>query len=199
MVVNVKNRIKQFRFKIESISGDTRNIIKDNLRDVFDVASLDAYTRMVEMTPQRSDEHPDVYKWRLKTQPYLIQQSPNRSISLYGMTLKQGWIPPKIDFIGSTKNTINISTQINNRAPHASMALLGHYTKFGWEIAPRYTKAIMFDYMNKGKPFVSKLPQMFRPPHTLGRRDIIQTGFEIINSYRSQMLKSLIDSMVQYT
>lgn len=70
------------------------------------------------------DRSPDGSKWNdpnnvfQNRQRFLAESSPRPSLRKFGVTIKEGWIKPRIDFIGSTKTTVRSSINFLNRAPH---------------------------------------------------------------------------------
>lgn len=196
---STKDRFNLLKSKIEQLEADERDVVKNRVRNFTSVVMDEALVAMRNKTPERPDEPSEIYEHREAkwseighTQPYILEKSPNRSIRLYGMTLKSGWVLPKIDFIGSGKNRVHISASIKNIAPHASMALEGKYTGdkgvSGWEITgnPLHDGRKALAFMRNSTPFFvrpeqSNFPVKFRPSGPL--IDIVDAGKNIINSH----------------
>lgn len=136
----VKNRINILSEKLNNISGDKRTFLREGLRNSLNDLATTIRAQMAAKTPRKPDEDSDIYSYREAAwekygqQDYLYSPDPSPSVRLYGMHLADGWQTPKIDFIGSNKNTIRINATFENIAPHAKMALLGQYSKSSWEI-----------------------------------------------------------------
>ena len=145
-MATVINRLALLRTYIDNLSNDDRGLLKRELRNKASVAINKAKADMQAITPERKDDE-ETYKYRQMgwnsdrygEQSYLITKSPYPAIRQHGMTLKDGWSysspgSREIDFIGSTKNFIEMSTSIENTAPHSKLALLGEYNKYSWNI-----------------------------------------------------------------
>lgn len=136
----VKSRMNILSEKIGSISGDKRTFLREELRSSLNILAESIRIQMAAKTPRKPDEDSDIYSYREAAwekygqQDYIYSPDPSPSVRLYGMHLADGWQTPKIDFIGSNKNTIRINATFENIAPHAKMALLGQYSKSSWEI-----------------------------------------------------------------
>lgn len=204
------DRINLLKAKINNLVADERGSIKDSVRNTFTNAAQEAFSTMRRLTPERPDEPDYIYSYRedrwnkLGVQDYILNRSANRSVRLYGTTLKSGWTLPKIDFIGSTKGFINVSARIGNIAPHANMIFNG-YKSSTWNITDNVPlrhgrQALMFEH--NGRPFFIKptainFPVRFRAPSSDKFKSILQTGFEVINSFRDELRQSVIDGMYE--
>lgn len=136
----VESRVNDLKLFLDNLGRDERDEIKNSIREELEIVALDVYQRLRAATPQREPDSSDIFGHRQDAwakygvQNYIVSQSPYPSERQHGMTLRSGWTFPEFDFIGSTKDFINVNVSFGNMAPHARLALLGEYNKSSWEI-----------------------------------------------------------------
>ncbi len=135
----VRERMNVLRSFIGKVTDAEREDLKISIDKVLSKATKDALRKMKSITPVRRDDS-QTYEYRqigwekYGEQSYLKSRSIMPSERQHGITLKDGWVEPKIDFIGTNQFAMRVSATILNSAPHAGLAINGEYRKSSWTI-----------------------------------------------------------------
>lgn len=137
--ITVVDRLRVLRAKFDALGRPERSLIKRSMEEAIKPFMEQAIARLRASTPENPESqyimfHRDAGWAKYGIQDYVLQRSPLKSERYWGISLKNGWAPPVVDFSGSGKNIIGFNVRFANIAPQAPLVLLGEYKKQSWDI-----------------------------------------------------------------
>lgn len=137
--ITVTDRIALLRAKFDQLGRPERTELKKAMELAVQPFLQQAVNDLKQRTPE-SPEPPEIFQYRQAgweeygIQNYVLQRTPLKSERYWGISLKNGWGPPIIDFAGSGRGRIGFNVRFPNIAPQAPLVLLGEYKKSSWDV-----------------------------------------------------------------
>jgi hypothetical protein len=204
--ITVVNRIRILRAKLEALERPDRTRIKKEMEFAIQPFTNEALRDLKLATPE-SPESAETMAFREKgwskygIQDYVLQRSDLKSERYWGISLKNGWAPPVVDFTGSGKNIIGFNVRFANIAPQARLVLLGEYNKSSWDIPKENMhggRRVMMWQRSDGSygfRWDTQGPLTQRAPRPLTR--ILEEAEVEMERSRPAMIKAIQDALVE--
>lgn len=135
----VIDRIALLRAKFESLSRTERSRIKKEM-ELEIQPFLDRIVQILVANTTDNPESAEIMQHRedgwdkYGVQDYVLQRSPLKSERYWGISLRNAWTRPTLDFSGSGVNRIGLNIRMASIAPQAPLVFLGEYKKDSWEV-----------------------------------------------------------------
>lgn len=204
--ITVVDRLRILRAKFDALGRPERTEIKRAMEQAIKPFMEQAIARLIASTPE-SPEPSEIMFYReagwskYGIQDYVLQRSDLKSERYWGISLKNGWSPPVVDFSGSGKNIIGFNVRFANIAPQAPLVLLGEYKKSAWDIPKDQMhggRRVMMWLGSAGQPrfrWDTKGPMTINAPRPLTR--ILEAAEIEVEQSRPAMLKAIQDAMIR--